>query len=282
MNCPIIKDDTIVHGDSAELLKCLPDESVDLVVTSPPYADMRKKEYGGVKHDQYNDWFLPITEEVKRVLKPTGSFVLNIKENSVNKVKHPYVYDLVLKMVDNGWKWRDEYIWSKPNPFPIKPLYKMKDAFEYIYHFTKGDDFTWNPKSVKVNSKPDTCARIQRGLKQKTENHNSPSMKRYKRNYETFKPSKYDCTKAYPNNIIEAPVGRGKTKHPARFPREIPEFFVNLLSNEGDLVLDPFAGSGTTNAVAKKNCRKTIGFDWKKEYVDESNKRLSSIQCKVK
>lgn len=100
----------IIHGDCREVLAQLPEECVDLIVTSPPYADQRKDVYGGVHPDRYVEWFLPIAAELKRVLKPTGSFLLNIKERVVNGERHPYVLHLILAMREQGWLWTEEYI----------------------------------------------------------------------------------------------------------------------------------------------------------------------------
>ncbi len=103
--------DQIVHGDSLTVLKQMPSEVIDLIVTSPPYADSRKNTYGGVHPDKYADWFLPIAAELKRVLKPQGTFILNIKEKVVNSERHPYVIELILEMRRQGWLWTKEFIW---------------------------------------------------------------------------------------------------------------------------------------------------------------------------
>ncbi len=93
----------------------IPSDSIDLIVTSPPYADQRVSTYGGVKPDQYVAWFLPITSELLRVLKPTGTFVLNIKEKVANGERHTYVMELIMEMRRQGWLWTEEFIWHKKN-----------------------------------------------------------------------------------------------------------------------------------------------------------------------
>ena len=105
----------ILYGDCAEQLKKLPDDSVDLIVTSPPYADQRKTTYGGIAVNQYVEWFLPITKELLRVLKPTGTFILNIKEKVQNGERSTYVLELILEMRKQGWLWTEEFIWHKKN-----------------------------------------------------------------------------------------------------------------------------------------------------------------------
>ena len=97
-------------GDSKEQLKALPDNCVDLIVTSPPYADQRKSSYGGVRPDEYVEWFLPISEQLMRVLKPTGTFILNIKEKVVEGERSVYVMELILEMRRQGWLWTKGFI----------------------------------------------------------------------------------------------------------------------------------------------------------------------------
>lgn len=107
-----IKTD-IILGDCKEKLKLLDDNSVDLIVTSPPYADQRKNTYGGISPDKYVDWFLPISTQLLRVLKPSGTFILNIKEKVVEGERSTYVMELVLEMRKQGWLWTEEFIWHK-------------------------------------------------------------------------------------------------------------------------------------------------------------------------
>ena len=99
-----------LHGDCEEILKRIPDNSIDLIFTSPPYADQRKKTYGGVSPDDYVDWFLPRASQFLRVLKPTGTFILNIKERVVDGERHTYVLELILKLRQQGWLWTEEYM----------------------------------------------------------------------------------------------------------------------------------------------------------------------------
>lgn len=107
-------------GDSKQMLKKLPDNSVDLIVTSPPYADQRKGTYGGIHPDKYVEWFLPITKDLLRVLKPTGTFILNIKEKVLDGERSTYVMELIIEMRKQGWLWTEEFIWHKKNCYPGK------------------------------------------------------------------------------------------------------------------------------------------------------------------
>ncbi|MGI0009844.1 MAG: DNA-methyltransferase, partial [Nitrosopumilaceae archaeon] len=136
-----IKLDCIYHDDCLNVLKNLPNESVDLIVTSPPYADNRKGDYVGVGIDEYVQWFLPISMEIKRVLKTRGSFVLNIKERARNGERDTYVLKLILEMREQGWLWTEEYLWHKKNSFPGKWPNRFRDAWERCLHFTKQKKF---------------------------------------------------------------------------------------------------------------------------------------------
>jgi site-specific DNA-methyltransferase (adenine-specific) len=103
----------ILLGDCEEVLKALPDDSIDLIFTSPPYADQRQKTYGGISPDKYVAWFMPKAAQLQRVLKPTGTFILNIKERIVDGERHTYVLELIMKMREQGWLWTEEFMWHK-------------------------------------------------------------------------------------------------------------------------------------------------------------------------
>jgi DNA modification methylase len=269
--CPATLDGKVHLGDSAEMLKCLPDASIDLVITSPPYASARKGYYNSIGADSYKDWFMPIAKEIKRVLKPTGSFALNIKESTIDGTRHPYVIDTVRAMIDDGWKWVDTYDWVKSNPYPITPARKFKDGHEPIYHFTKILNFKFHPDRVKKET--NNCSSYKHpnrdGSKEKG------GYMYYRNNF-----AKGDCKTSFPSNVLTIPVGgKMRVAHPARFPAALPKFFIDVMSDKGDTVLDPFAGSGTTLIEAKKSCRKAIGFDLEQEYVNGANKWLSEVDC---
>ena len=127
-----------VHlGDCADVLARYPSECIDLVVTSPPYADQRSSTYGGIHPDRYVEWMLPRTSEMLRVLKSSGSFVLNIKEKALHGERHTYVLELILAMKRQGWLWTEEYVWHKKNCYPGKWPNRFRDAWERCLHFTK-------------------------------------------------------------------------------------------------------------------------------------------------
>jgi site-specific DNA-methyltransferase (adenine-specific) len=119
--------DRIIYGDCEEVLKKFPDDSVDLIFTSPPYADQRNNAYGGIKPEKYINWFLPKSKQFQRVLKPSGTFILNIKERVVDGERHTYVIELILKMKEQGWYWTEEFIWHKKNSYPGKWPNRFRD-----------------------------------------------------------------------------------------------------------------------------------------------------------
>src|SRR3989344_7151501 len=127
----------IILGDCLDVLKGMPSGSVDLIVTSPPYADQRKTTYGGIVADEYVEWFLPISKELLRVLNPTGTFVLNIKEKVMNGERHTYVLELILEMRKQGWLWTEEFVWHKKNCYPGKWPNRFRDAWERLLQFNK-------------------------------------------------------------------------------------------------------------------------------------------------
>lgn len=140
----------ITCGDCLSALQDYPDNFFDLIVTSPPYADSRKGTYGGIHPDRYVAWFLPRSEQFLRVLKPTGTFILNIKERVVNGERHTYVVDLLLRLREQGWLWTEEFIWHKKNCHPGKWPNRFRDAWERCLQFNKSKTFHMYQEAVLV------------------------------------------------------------------------------------------------------------------------------------
>src|SRR3954470_21793561 len=140
----------IFEGDCLNVLADRPADSFDLIFTSPPYADRRAKTYGGMKPEKYVEWFLPRAEQFLRVLKPTGTFVLNIKEKVEKGERHTYVLELILALRKQSWLWTEEYIWHKKNCHPGKWPNRFRDAWERCLHFTKQRDFAMYQDAVRV------------------------------------------------------------------------------------------------------------------------------------
>jgi len=140
----------IENGDCLEVLKRYPDNFFNLIVTSPPYADSRSKTYGGIKPNEYVEWFLPRAKEFLRVLKPDGTFVLNIKEKAVNGERHTYVIELILALREQGWLWTEEFVWHKKNCFPGKWPNRFRDSWERCLQFNKSKKFNMYQEEVMV------------------------------------------------------------------------------------------------------------------------------------
>jgi len=140
----------ILQGDCKEVLKTIDENSINLIITSPPYADRRKNTYGGIKPENYVDWFLPISNELLRVLKPSGTFILNIKEKAEEGERHTYVIELILALRKQGWLWTEEYIWYKKNSYPGKWPNRFRDAWERCLQFNKSKRFNMYQEEVMI------------------------------------------------------------------------------------------------------------------------------------
>jgi len=271
-------------GDALELLQGLPDESIDLVLTSPPFALQRQKEYGNVDQDEYVDWLLSFTIEIKRVLKSAGSFVLDLggAYRRGRPVRSLYNYRVLIRMCDDlGWNLAEEFFWFNPSklPSPIewvnKRKIRAKDAVNTIWWFSKTDF----PKADITKVLVPYSERMKL-LLQNSDKYYSPKKR----------PSGHDISSrfaedkggAIPPNLLQIPNTESNSRylrccqivgingHPARFPEKLPEFFIHFLTDVGDTVLDIFAGSNTTGAVAEALGRRWIAFEIDRSYLATS------------
>ena len=248
-----------VHrGDCHDIMKLIPSNSVDLIVTSPPYADARAHTYGGVKPDEYVEWFCVRAVEMRRILKPSGSFVLNIKEKAVGGERHTYVLELILALKrEVGFRWVEEYIWHKTTSAPGKWKYRFRDAWERIIHFSKTKEIKMRQDAVKVPIGDWTEKRLRNMSKNDRERQESATNSRIGRRIEAWEGK----DTVYPSNVLHRSPVAHNTGHSAAFPEWLPEFFINLFTDEGDIVLDPFLGSGTSYRVASRLNRIPIGIE---------------------
>jgi site-specific DNA-methyltransferase (adenine-specific)/site-specific DNA-methyltransferase (cytosine-N4-specific) len=263
----------VIQGDCLEVMKDIPDKSINMVITSPPYADRRKKCYDSISENKYVQWFLPIAQEIKRILCSNGSFFLNIKPHTRKGERSLYVFDLVMSLVkETGFLFIDEFCWIK-NPFPGKLTGRFKNAFEPIYHFTIS-----NPKSIKFNPvacgtpiKKESIARAYR--KQCGAPKNGSKMTGM--NTTNIK----NLRLARPSNVIKVNNVSNqftlKSKHPATFPCEMVEFFIKSFTDKNDIILDPFTGSGTTGVACKNLNRNYILIEKEQKYIDIIKQRLA-------
>jgi len=252
----------IYLGDCREVLKTFPENSIDLIVTSPPYADSRKKTYGGIHPNKYVEWFLPISEELLRVLKPTGTFILNIKEKVVNGERHTYVIELILEMRKQGWLWTEEFIWHKKNSYPGKWPNRFRDAWERLLQFNKQKKFKMYQERVMVPIGDWSKTRLQRLSETDLRRDNSRVGSGFGKRVANWLNREY----VYPTNVLHMATQCTNKNHSAAFPDALPEWFIKLFTDPGDSVLDPFMGSGTTVLVARRMGRKGIGIEIKEEY----------------
>ena len=295
---PLYKTDfgSAYCADALEVLKVLPEGSTNLVLTSPPYALHFKKEYGNVEKKEYIDWFMGFAEQIFRILPNDGSFVLNIggSYNAGQPTRSLYHFKLLIALVEElGFHLAQECFWYNPAKMPMPAEWvnvrriRVKDSVEYIWWLSK----TPNPKAsnLKVlNPYSQDMIRLnQRGLKKTVR----PSGHNIKPSF-----SQIDAGGSIPSNVIEENMSAenmlifgnnaandsyaegckqaGIKRHPARFPSALPEFFIKLLTDEGDLVLDPFAGSNTTGAVAEKLQRFWMAVDNTESYLEGSKYRF--------
>ena len=277
-------------GDSLLLLNEMEDNSIDLIITSPPFALQRQKEYGNQVQNEYVEWFLQFGKAAYPKLKDSGSFVIDLGGAYCKgrPVRSLYQYRLLIRMCDEiGYNLAEEFFWYNPSklPSPIewvnKRKIRAKDSVNTNWWFCKGD----NPK-----------ADIRQVLVPYSE-----SMKRLLNSNGTYytpkeRPSGHvmsekfnnDNGGAIPSNLLQIPNSEsnshylkycndlGIKSHPARFPSALPEFYIKYLTSPGDLVVDIFAGSNTTGAVAEDLGRHWITMELSQEYLAASVLRFSS------
>ena len=247
-----------MEGDCLDVMQGMAAGSVNLIVTSPPYADARKATYGGTKHDDYIEWFIPRAAQMLRVLTDDGSFILNIKEGAVKGERHTYVLELILALKrELGFRWVEEYIWHKTTAAPGKWKYRFRDSWERILHFSKTPDVKMNQDAVKVPTGDWAKNRLRNMSANDAKRMSSASGSGIGRRISAWEGRDM----AYPTNVLHASPVAHNTGHSAPFPEWLPEFFIRLFSDEGDTVLDPFSGSGTTVRVASRLGRRGVGID---------------------
>ena len=284
------KTDILYQGQSIKYLSdntILPDDSIDLIVTSPPYAERRNRSYGGIHPNKYVAWFLPIAEQLLRVLKPNGSFVLNIKEHCRNGERETYVLELILALKKQGWLWIEEYCWYKKNSYPGKWPNRFRDNWERCLHFTKQKRFKMYQDAVKVPigdwSKPRFKSMSTNDFIRYTSGTNSKfgrnvsnwlnKKKVYPHNVLLFEEEHY----MEPSTVLHLATECSNRNHSAVFPIELPSWFIRLFTKKGNIVLDPFVGIGTTAIAAKLLGRKYIGIENSKSYVEEAMMNIADL-----
>jgi site-specific DNA-methyltransferase (cytosine-N4-specific) len=275
----------MIVADSSEVLAALPKESVDLVVTSPPYALHFKKEYGNAEKSAYLDWFKPFAVQIFRVLKDDGSFVLNIggSYNPGVPTRSLYHFRLLLMLCDElNFHLAQECFWFNPAKLPSPAEWvnvrriRVKDSVEYVWWFSKTAHPKADNKQVLEDYSPDMRRLLARGYRAK----DRPS------GHKITSKFSVDHGGSIPSNVLERGNNEsnseyirlceqyGTKPHPARFPAALPEFYVKFLTKPGDLVVDPFAGSNTTGAVAETLQRRWLSVEAERRYAENSKLRF--------
>ena len=273
-----MKINTIHKIDAIHGLLTLEDNTVDLVITSPPYADMKKYVDGseGIPVKQYVLWLMDHVREIERVLKPTGSFILNINDKVSNKFRDPYVYELIYKITDSTTlKLYERLFWNKGKG--LSHPKRFGDKIEYLFWFAKTENFTFNIDEMRVPYSESSLKRFKKPIKKRYNRTEGDDKVEYK----DWGPNPKG---ALPSTLINigSESKRISDNHIAVYPEALVDYLIKGATNEGDLVLDPFMGSGTTGVSAKKLKRGWIGFDNIEEYVNFANKRIDSTKVNDK
>lgn len=269
-NLPI---NQILCGDCETILKSFPEDCVDLIFTSPPYADSRKRTYGGIHPDDYVKWFLPRSEQFLRVLKPTGTFILNIKEKAINGERHTYVIELILAMKKQGWRWTEELIWHKKNCYPGKWPNRFRDAWERLLQFNKTARFKMFQDEVMIPMGDWAETRLRNLSETDKIRDESKVNSGFGKNVSNWVNRNW----VYPTNVLHLSTECSNRNHSAAFPQSLPKWFIQLFTEKNDVVLDPFVGSGTTAFAAKKIERNYIGIDVNEDYCKTAENELDKI-----
>ncbi|MBI5667473.1 MAG: site-specific DNA-methyltransferase [Chloroflexi bacterium] len=260
---------TVIEGDSRDALTNF-EGQVDLIVTSPPYADARRNHYDSVHPDDFADWFMTFHEPFWNALKPTGSLVINIKDKVVDGIRHRYVWRTMEALADRGWYAIDDYIWNKTNPMPGYWPNRLRDGWEYCFHLAKSKKPYFNADAVRQPIGNWVESRLKNLGENDLSRHNSVNNSGFGRDISKWVGKKT----VLPTNVISiAVVGKNKG-HPAVFPVDLPLFFIKLLSPEDGLVVDPFGGSGTTSVAALSIGRRSVLIDNNPDYIREAINRL--------
>jgi len=257
-----------VMNDSVAEMKKMKDQSVNLIMTSPPYADARKDTYGGVKVDEYVEWFMPFAAEMYRILADDGSLVINIKEKVVDGERSTYLHDLIRDMRAIGWRWTEEYIWHKTNATPGKWPNRFRDSWEHLYHFTKNKKFVMNQDDVRIPI--GDWSKHPSELKRKEGRDVSST----RSGFGIDRKGLAQKETVYPSNVLQGSTESSNKGHSAVYPLWIPEFFIKLFSNKDDVVFDPFIGSGSTIIASLNLGRNAIGCELLDEHKENAIKRI--------
>jgi len=275
----------ILEGDCFDLIKEQADNSVDLIITSPPYADIVNygKNISIKKPNEYVDWILPLFNEIYRVLKPSGSFILNINDNCSNGLRNPFIYELIYRsQKETKLKFYDTYIWHKKNGIPNGSEKRFRNTTEFIFHFVK-DRKQLKFYMDRVMREPAQAYSDRKKYKWTVTNHGQT--KDGERVGKEMRDGNDLPDLVRPDNVVRfhtAGHARDNTiKHPAPFYKDLPAHYINFLTDEGDLVIDVFAGIGTTGLSCKELNREFLGYELNPKYAEFGNKRIGGEELET-
>lgn len=260
---------TVILGDCRNELAEY-EGQVDLIVTSPPYADARDKHYDSIHPDNFAEWFLTFHEPFWKALKPEGSLVINIKDKVVNGVRHRFVWHTIEALNKRGWYSIDDYVWHKTNPMPGKWPTRLRDGWEYCFHLAKSKRPYFNAEAVRQPIGDWVETRLKKLGENDLGRHNSANESGFGRDLSRWVGKET----VLPSNVLSLAVVGTNRGHPAVFPVDLPAFFIKLLSPEGGLIADPFAGSGSTGMAALDLQRSCVLIDNNPIYYEEMVNRL--------
>ena len=282
-------------GDCFELIKDLPDNSVDLVITSPPYSDIMSygKNVSVKKPSEYVDWILPLFREIHRVLKPTGSFILNIGDKCENGYRSTMIYEMIYRnSKETPLKLYDTYFWHKKSGLPNGSKKRFRTTTEFIFHFCKDkNQMTFHMDRVLYPSKESSIGRVRYAMESTIGfTDEGTKIKKTRIRYTNKSTDENGSSNdkfveriiplvSRPDNVVRFNTAAGglsenAIKHPAPYHKELPSYYISFLTDEGDVVLDPFSGIGTTGVSCKELNRDYIGFELNPLYAEFSIKRL--------
>ncbi len=267
----------ILCGNSREVLASLKN-CIDLIVTSPPYADARSKHYDSISPNAFADWLASFHEILWNSLKPEGSLIINIKDKVVNGVRHRFVWHAIEKLSQLGWHCIDDYVWCKTNAFPGYWPNRFRDSWEYVFHLSKTLRPFMQQDAVKIPIGNWTHTRLKNLTDKQHVRQNSIN----KTDFGTNLSHWIGKQTALPTNVLRLPTANRCKGHPAVFPTALPAFFIKLFSPENGLVLDPFGGSGSTAIAAVQLNRRALLVDNQKNYCDLAYQRLLKDSSLVK
>ncbi|MCQ2011377.1 site-specific DNA-methyltransferase [Sporolactobacillus sp. STSJ-5] len=275
-----------IRGECLEEMKKMPDESIDFIFTSPPYAD-QIKDYGAtgakIKPEQFDNWFIPRAKEMLRILKPIGGFVLNINDKLDGKFQSTFVFKLVVLLVEQvGFHLVRDYIWynpaTPPNVFSRGTMGRTKKSHEYCLWFSKSDTWTFNMDAIRkpYSDRMMNLFRAEpmgdRNANFRPSRHSFDLSHTWKDNGGADPGTVLTISNTSSNDTFHRLCKQFGIGHPARFPEALVDFFVKAGTNEGDVVLDPFAGSGTTAVVAERLGRNFKCIEINPDYCDMAKK----------